>query len=151
MKGILASLVTLLLLLAAPASALDPSDRLADPALEARAHAISTELRCLVCQNQSIEDSDADLAQELRRIVRERVAAGESDEAVRQYVVARYGEFVLLRPVLAWHTIALWAAAPALLLAGIVVLLVRGRRRKPTGETAMTEEERAAIDRLTGN
>jgi cytochrome c-type biogenesis protein CcmH len=140
-----------MLLVAAPAFALDPGDQLSDPALEARAHAIGQELRCLVCQNQSIEDSDADLAGELRRLVRERVAAGDSDGAVKQYIVDRYGEFVLLRPILAWHTILLWAAAPALLIVGIAVLLLRARRRTKAADEPMTEQEQAALQRLTDN
>ena len=109
----------MMLLLAVPALAVNPGEVLADPALEARARAISAELRCLVCQNQSIDDSDADLAHELRLIVRERLAAGDTRcSRCSDYVVARYGEFVLLRPVFAPHTLILWIAAPVLLIVG---------------------------------
>ena len=136
-----------------PALAVNPSEMLPDPALEARARAISSELRCLVCQNQSIEDSDADLAAELRLIVRERITAGDSDEAVMQYVVDRYGEFVLLRPVIGWHTILLWGAAPALLLIGGAVVLIGALRRRKErvtepSQTALSQEESAALARL---
>ena len=144
------ALLLALVLLVTPALALDPGDRLADPVLEARASAISAELRCLVCQNQSIEDSDADLAKELRRIVRERVAAGDGDDAVRSYVVDRYGEFVLLRPVFGWHTILLWAAAPVLLLIGLMIVFFRRKRTLPD-DVPITPEESAALDRLTEN
>jgi cytochrome c-type biogenesis protein CcmH len=97
---------------------------LKDPALEARARRISQELRCLVCQNQSIDDSNAELARDLRVLVRERLAAGDSDAAVLAFVEARYGEFVLLRPPLKLHTFLLWAA-PILLLLGIALYLIR--------------------------
>lgn len=147
-----ALVVALVLVLSATAFALEPSDRLSDPALEARAHAIASEVRCLVCQNQSIEESEADLARQLRRIVRERVAAGDSDAEVRQYLVDRYGEFVLLRPVVGWHTILLWAAAPLLLLIGVGMLVfkARARRREEPPERPITAEEKSALDSLAG-
>src|SRR5690606_13661786 len=110
--------------------AVNPDEILADPGLEARARQISADLRCLVCQNQSIDDSDAQLARDLRLIVRERLLAGDSDAEVVQYVVDRYGEYVLLNPVLAPHTILLWIAAPLILLAGIVALVLGARRRQ---------------------
>ena len=116
MKALLA--LVALLVLCLPAFAVNPDEMLADPALEARARVISENLRCLVCQNQSIDDSNADLAHELRVIVRERLTAGDSDDEVTQYLVDRYGEYVLLRPVLAPHTILLWIAAPLVLLVG---------------------------------
>src|SRR5688572_33507850 len=100
MKALLATLM--IVLLAGPAFAVNPGEALADPALEARARAISAELRCLVCQNQSIDQSDADLAHELRLVVRERLVAGDTDAPVHDYGVARYGEFLTLRPVFAW-------------------------------------------------
>lgn len=139
-----------LLLLVAPALAVNPGEALPDPALEARARGISAELRCLVCQNQSIDQSDADLAHELRVIVRERLAAGDSDEAVKDYVVARYGEFVLLRPVFAVHTLILWLAAPLLLAAGALALFFGLRRRRLVSvDTApLSPEEQAALDDL---
>jgi cytochrome c-type biogenesis protein CcmH len=151
MRRALAALIVLAL--CAPALAVNPSEMLADPALEARARAISSELRCLVCQNQNIEDSDADLAHELRVLVRERVSAGDTDSEVKQFVVDRYGEFVLLRPVFAWHTALLWAAGPVLLLAGAVALVIGVRRRRrtavptPAAEPLSAEEE-AALRRL---
>ena len=118
----------------APAHAVEPGEMLKDPALEARARHISQELRCLVCQNQSIDDSNAELARDLRVLVRERLAAGDSDAAVLTFVEARYGEFVLLRPRLRWHTLLLWLT-PLLLLAGAAYALLRHTRRRlsPTG------------------
>ena len=128
---------TLLFLLAvvvpAPAHAVQPKEVLADPALEARARGLSANLRCLVCQNQSIDDSDAPLARDLRLLVRERLVAGDSDAEVTRFLVARYGEFVLLRPPLGWHTLALWLT-PVLLLAlavgGIGWRVATARRRQ---------------------
>jgi cytochrome c-type biogenesis protein CcmH len=105
----------------APALAIDARERLSDPALEARARSISAGLRCVVCQNQSIDDSDAPLAHDLRHIVRERLTAGDTDKQVVDFVVARYGEFVLLRPRLSLHTLLLWLA-PALLFGGGLLL-----------------------------
>jgi cytochrome c-type biogenesis protein CcmH len=118
----------------APAHAVEPGEMLQDPALEARARHISQELRCLVCQNQSIDDSNAELARDLRVLVRERLAAGDTDAAVLTFVEARYGEFVLLRPRLRWHTLLLWLT-PLLLLAGAAYALLRHTRRRlsPTG------------------
>ena len=118
----------------APAHAVEPGEMLKDPALEARARHISQELRCLVCQNQSIDDSNAELARDLRVLVRERLSAGDSDGAVLTFVEARYGEFVLLRPRLRWHTLLLWLT-PLLLLAGAAFVLLRHIRRRlsPTG------------------
>ena len=150
MRALIAALV--LVLLAGPAFAVNPGEALADPALEARARAISAELRCLVCQNQSIDQSDADLAHELRLVVRERLVAGDTDSEIQDYVVARYGEFVLLRPVFAWHTLILWVAAPLLLIAGGIVLVIASRRKarlpEETRENGLTDEERAALDSL---
>jgi cytochrome c-type biogenesis protein CcmH len=111
-------IVPMLLLLSAATSALavQPDEILADPALEARARDLSKELRCMVCQNQSIDDSDAPLARDLRILVRERLTAGDSDRQVLDFLVARYGEFVLLRPPFDWHTALLWMAGPLVLL-----------------------------------
>jgi cytochrome c-type biogenesis protein CcmH len=124
---------TLVLLLAVTASfaswAVEPTEMLADPALEARARMLSKELRCMVCQNESIDDSGAPLAHDLRVLVRERLKAGDSDAQVLDFLVARYGEFVLLRPPLSWHTVALWGAPPAILLIGAMVILIAARRR----------------------
>ncbi|WP_332702131.1 cytochrome c-type biogenesis protein [Devosia sp.] len=135
------------LLLAAPVAALSPDEVLPDPVLEQRARDISAGLRCLVCQNQSIDDSDADLAKDLRVLVRERLVAGDSDEAVRQFLVDRYGEYVLLNPRVAGHTILLWIAAPMLLIAGLGTLFVVGRRRRVV-ESGLSAEEQAALDEL---
>ncbi len=138
--------------LAAPAFAVDPDEVLDDPVLEARARAISANLRCLVCQNQSIDDSDAELAKDLRVIVRERLLAGDTDEQATQYIVDRYGEFVLLNPVVAPHTLLLWIAAPAFLaIGGAVVLLGMRRRRLAAAQGApsdLTDEEQRALDEL---
>ncbi|HEY8595211.1 MAG TPA: cytochrome c-type biogenesis protein [Devosiaceae bacterium] len=141
----------LLVALLAPFAALavNPDEMLKDPALEARARSISENLRCLVCQNESIDDSNADLAHDLRVLVRQRLVAGDSDQQVMQYIVDRYGEFVLLRPVFAWHTLALWIAAPAALLAGIAAIIVGLRHRPaPARPSPMSPEEREALERL---
>ena len=134
---------------ALPALAVRPDEMLADPALEARAKAISLGLRCLVCQNQSIEDSDADLAHDLRVIVRERLTAGDTDQEAVDYIVARYGEYVLLNPVVAPHTLLLWIAAPAVLLVGGVAVFFAARRKRSvvTGAT-LTEAEAEALKEL---
>ena len=121
--------VAALLLLSSPARAVEPDEVLANPALETRARALSAGLRCLVCQNQSIDDSNAGLARDLRLLVRERLAAGDSDDAVLRFVVARYGEFVLLRPPFGFNTVLLWGAAPALV---VVAGLALWRHRAAT-------------------
>ncbi len=108
----------LLFFFCAPAQALDPGEALGDAALEARARALSQELRCMVCQNQSIDDSDAPLAKDLRMFVRTRLTAGDSDAAIREAVVERYGEFALFRPRFGAHTLALWAMPLLILLFG---------------------------------
>lgn len=132
-----------------PVFAVNPDEMLADPGLESRARALSAELRCLVCQNQSIDDSDAELARDLRLLVRDRLKAGDNDDQVLQFIVDRYGEFVLLRPVLAPHTIFLWLAAPAVLMIGFIVLLVAGRKRHALpDEPALTQEEKAVLETL---
>jgi cytochrome c-type biogenesis protein CcmH len=143
---------TLLLCLAfaivMPALAVGPDEILPDPALEQRARDISAGLRCLVCQNQSIDDSDAELARDLRVLVRERLVAGDSDDQVRQFLVDRYGEYVLLNPVVAGHTLLLWLAAPVLLLVGLGAVFVAARRhRTPVGD-GLTAEEQAALEEL---
>src|SRR5215475_4074657 len=109
-------LLALALFSAAPAWAVLPDEMLSDPALEARARALSKELRCMVCQNQSIDDSAAPLARDLRVLVRERLTAGDSDQQVLDFLVARYGEFVLLKPIWSWHTAILWLAPGGVLL-----------------------------------
>ena len=147
MRPLLALLVALWL--AVPALAVNPDEMLADPALEARARAISEGLRCLVCQNESIDDSDADLAREIRLLVRERLAAGDTDDEAVQYLVDRYGEYVLLRPVWAPHTVLLWIAGPAALLVGGVVVFLAARRKRGGGDPApLTPEEERALAEL---
>ena len=121
---------------AAPAFAVQPDEMLKDPSLEARARALSRELRCMVCQNQSIDDSDAPLAKDLRLLVRERLKAGDSDPQVIDYMVARYGEFVLLKPRFAWHTVALWVTPAIVLLAGGLGMLFAVRRRRALASAA---------------
>ena|SRR5689334_11679683 len=123
------ALIVLVAALAAPALAVTPDEILKDPALEARARHLSQELRCMVCQNQSIDDSEAPLAHDLRVLVRQRLTAGDSDKQVLDYIVARYGEFVLLKPRVTLHTLLLWGLPPAALLAGAIALFVVGRRR----------------------
>tara|TARA_R110002124_G_scaffold9586_10_gene49260 strand:+ start:6633 stop:7094 length:462 start_codon:yes stop_codon:yes gene_type:complete len=147
MSWLRAFALTMLLLCSGAALAVSPEEILDNPVLEQRAREISAGLRCLVCQNQSIDDSDADLAKDLRLLVRERLVAGDSDEAVRQYLVDRYGEYVLLNPRVNNHTLLLWIAAPALLLVGLVVLLVLGRR-KTAVQPDLTSEEQSALDSL---
>jgi cytochrome c-type biogenesis protein CcmH len=128
----------------APAFAVQPDEVLADPALEQRARDLSAQLRCMVCQNQSIDDSDAELARDLRLLVRERLVAGDSDEEVLAYLVDRYGEFVLLRPAVSARNALLWAT-PALVLAlgaaGVVLFM---RRRKTVASDAPLSKEEAA-------
>jgi cytochrome c-type biogenesis protein CcmH len=133
------------------AHAVEPAERLTDPALEARARALSQELRCLVCQNQSIDESNADLAHDLRVLLRQRLVAGDTDQQVLDYIVARYGVFVLLDPPFAPATYLLWLTPPALVLGAGILLVVRARRRRPDpGLPALTEEERARAALLLG-
>jgi cytochrome c-type biogenesis protein CcmH len=110
------------------AFAVQPDEILSDPMLEARARVLSKELRCMVCQNQSIDDSDAPLAKDLRVLVRERLTAGDSDRQVIEFLVARYGEFVLLKPRLSWHTALLWLAPAGVLVIGAFALVLLSRR-----------------------
>ena len=140
------------LCLASPAHAVDPGEILPDAALEQRARAISSELRCLVCQNQSIDDSNAPLAKDLRVLVRERLTAGESDRAVVDYIVARYGDFVLLKPPFNSHTLLLWFA-PLLCLAGVAYAIMRAAgARGPAGAASassiLTPAEEAKLREL---
>jgi cytochrome c-type biogenesis protein CcmH len=133
-----------------PVWAVQPDEMLSDPTLEARARALSKNLRCMVCQNESIDDSEAPLAHDLRVLVRDRLKAGDSDAQVVDFLVVRYGEFVLLKPRLSWHTAALWGLPPGLLIVGAVMIIVVERRRKsmqPGAETAnlsAAEEARLA-------
>jgi cytochrome c-type biogenesis protein CcmH len=121
-----------------------PNEMLADPALEARARALSAELRCLVCQNESIDESHADLARDLRLLIRERISKGESNEQVRAFLVSRYGDFILLKPPFNLQTLLLWLSAPLTLLLGIWTLFLSARRNKDK-TVPLSEEEEALI------
>lgn len=139
-------------LFAGSAHAVKPDEVLPDPALEARARALSLELRCLVCQNQSIDDSDAPLARDLRLLVRERLKAGDSDAAVRVFLVQRYGEFVLLKPPFKLETLLLWLGPFAILiLAGLGLIIARRRRMQDAlaAEAPLSDTERAELALLT--
>ncbi len=139
-----------ILLAASPAHAVDPSEMLKDPAQEARARELGAELRCLVCQNQSIDDSDAELAKDLRQIVRERITAGDSDDKVRQYLVDRYGDYVLLKPPFNAKTLLLWLGP--LGLAGIAGFIGFGYYRRQRAETPapapLSDDEKKKVERL---
>ncbi len=142
----------LTLLGVSPVLAVEPSERLADPALEARARTLSKELRCLVCQNQSIDESNADLAHDLRVLLRNRLAAGDSDQQVLDYVAARYGMFVLLDPPFAAVTWLLWLTPPLLIMGGGGLLLFRARRRRADQAVPdLTREESARAALLLGD
>lgn len=135
-----------------PVRAVQPDEMLSDPKLEARARVISEQLRCLVCQNESIDQSEAPLAHDLRVLVRQRIEAGDSDAQVMNFIVARYGEFVLLKPRLEWRTALLWGTPPGLLLIGIVMLLIAARRRNGAavviGSANLTAAEEARVAEL---
>lgn len=139
--------LVVLALLSGPAYAVLPGEALPNPALEARARALSAELRCMVCQNQSIDLSDAELARDLRVIVRERLLAGDSDQEVLDYVVSRYGEFVLLKPRFNLRNALLWGTPVVLLLFGGGLLFVSQRRRRSASQ-ALSAEESAELDRI---
>jgi cytochrome c-type biogenesis protein CcmH len=142
--------VAVALVPAAPASAVQPDEVLADPVLEARAREISGELRCLVCRNESIDESNAPLARDLRLLVRERLVAGDSDAEALAYIVERYGEYVLLRPTLGGANLLLWIAGPLMLIAGGAVAFTYVRRRRSAEDTAapLTADERKRLDEI---
>jgi cytochrome c-type biogenesis protein CcmH len=155
LKKILSCVFALAVMAAAPAAyAVQPDEIMSDPAKESRARDLSRELRCMVCQNQSIDDSEAPLARDLRLLVRERIAAGDSDAQVLDFLVARYGEFVLLKPRLEPHTYLLWLLPPLALAGGGVALWMHNRRRNKstTAEDRslreLTAEEEARLERL---
>jgi len=133
-----------------PAHAVQPDEVLSDPALEARARTISEGLRCLVCQNQSIDDSEAPLAKDLRLLVRERLKAGDSDQEIMDFVVARYGEFVLLKPRFLPHTVLLWFATPVVFAAALLLVFIAYRRRQAAGQnlTPLSATEKRRLKRL---
>ncbi|PWE33075.1 cytochrome C biogenesis protein CcdA [Maritimibacter sp. 55A14] len=144
-------LILILLLLAMPAFAVQPDEILDDPALEARARDISAGLRCLVCRNESIDESNADLARDLRLLVRERLVAGDSDAEVVDFIVARYGEYVLLQPRATGSSIVLWAAGPVMLLIGLGIGVAYLRRRRdaaPPPAEALSPEEEARLKEI---
>jgi len=147
MRRLVAAL--LLSLALTPASAVNPDERLADPALEARAREISRDLRCLVCQNQSIDDSDAPLARDLRLLVRERLLAGDSNAEVETYLVERYGPFIKLTPPFDATTWALWLAPPlVLLIGGTIVWRLRRQSAAEPEATPLSDEERSELAAL---
>ena len=131
-----------------PANAVNPDEVLKDPVLEARARELSAKLRCLVCQNQSIDDSDADLARDLRLLVRERLTAGDSNIQVLDYLVARYGEFVLLSPRVSAKTYLLWGTPVFLLMLGGIVLVISQRKRAKAKPINLSRAEKAALAKI---
>ena len=149
-------LVVALVLLPKICHAVQPDEIMSDPKLEARARALSQQLRCMVCQNQSIDDSDAPLARDLRLLVRERIAHGDSDKQVMDFLVARYGPFVLLKPPLNRHTMLLWFLPPLALAGGALAMVLYARRRgnrsgilSRNDAAPLTAEERAELARIT--
>lgn len=145
--------LVLALLMAAPAGAVQPDEVLADPVLEARARELSKGLRCLVCRNENIDESNADLARDLRLVVRERLVAGDSDAEVIAYLVDRYGEYVLLEPTSTGSNLILWIAGPAMLvIAGATAgLYLRRRRSAPEpAARALSEEEKKRLEEILG-
>jgi cytochrome c-type biogenesis protein CcmH len=140
-KSLHALMLAVAIFASTSAWAVQPDEMLKDPVLEARARALSKELRCMVCQNESIDDSEAPLAHDLRVLVRDRLKAGDSDRQVLDFLVARYGEFVLLKPRLSWHTAALWGLPPTVLLIGALMIVVDLRRRR----SAQAEDEKTRL------
>jgi len=150
MRGRLGAAVLLVALSLSAAHAVQPDEVMADPAKETRARDLSRELRCMVCQNQSIDDSEAPLARDLRLLVRERIAAGDSDSQVIDFLVARYGEFVLLKPRVERQTLLLWAVPPLVLIAGAIALWMQARRRatQAGAQPALTPDEEKRLSEL---
>jgi cytochrome c-type biogenesis protein CcmH len=154
MRLIIAGLFALAVMLSPAAYAVQPDEIMADPVKEARARDLSRELRCMVCQNQSIDDSEAPLARDLRLLVRERIAAGDSDSQVIDFLVARYGEFVLLKPRFERQTWLLWLLTPLALAGGGLALWMHGRRRPKSApgedgsEARLSAAEEARLQRL---
>ena len=147
-SGKLLLLFTLLASLAGPALAVQPDEVMKDPALETRARALSSELRCLVCQNESIDDSEAPLARDIRILIRERIGKGESNDSVRAYLVSRYGDFILLKPPFKPETLLLWLS-PVLTLGLGVAAALYARRRAPSATPRLSDEEEARLAALT--
>jgi cytochrome c-type biogenesis protein CcmH len=138
-------LALLALVVAGPALAVQPSEMLQDPALEARARELSAQLRCLVCQNESIDDSDADLAKDIRLLIRERISKGESNAEVRDFLVSRYGDFILLKPPFKLSTALLWFAPPLTFLIGALAIWLASRRKRLPAEPLSAKEERLLL------
>lgn len=151
MRGRFATAFAFIFLSFSAAFAVNPDEVLKDPALEARARHLSAQLRCMVCQNQSIDDSNAELAHDLRLLVRERIVKGDSDEDVLRYLVSRYGEFVLLKPRLTRETLVLWGAPGVLLLIGAVSVFLYSRRRLARENAPkLSPEEEARLKQILG-
>jgi cytochrome c-type biogenesis protein CcmH len=150
MRSLRLVLLVVFAALAAPSFAVQPDELMKDPALESRARALSGELRCMVCQNQSIDDSDAPLARDIRVLIRQRIAEGESNDVVRTYLVSRYGDFILLKPPFKPETLLLWLSAPLTLAAGLVAVWL-ARRRAQVATQALSAEEEAQLAALTGD
>jgi len=143
------ALFSMAISLASPVKAFEPDEVLQDPALEARARHISEGLRCLVCQNQSIDDSAAPLAKDLRLLVRERLKAGDTDQQIEDFVVDRYGEFVLLKPRFEPNTLPLWFATPAVFLAALLIVVLAYRRRSAAAQPQpLSKAEQQMLKRL---
>lgn len=143
----LAKVMALLAAVLSLAAAADPRDQLADPAQEARARALFQQIRCVVCQSESIDDSEADLARDLRQTVRAEVAAGQSDAQIRRFLVQRYGEFILLRPRFSIANAAAWLTPFAIVFGGVAALMLRARRPERAGD-GLTPEEEARLAQL---
>jgi cytochrome c-type biogenesis protein CcmH len=151
LKSIAIAAATTLSLLATPLAAVEPDEVLEDPALEQRARDLSVGLRCLVCRNESIDDSNAELARDLRILLRERLVAGDSDNEAMDFIVDRYGEYVLLKPQISGANWLLWASGPLMLLAALLigVFYVRGRSQAATApEQALTQEEQERLRKI---
>ena len=148
MRRLLSLILLFVSLTAAPALAVQPDEVLSDPALETRARALSAGLRCLVCQNQSIDDSEAPLARDLRLLIRERLVKGDSDDQVVNFIVERYGEYVLLEPRFEPSTVLLWTGPFALLLLAALYLWAKARRPSADREAPLTPDEQAVLERL---
>lgn len=140
-------LILLLAFLASPAFAVQPDEILADPVQEARAREITAVLRCVVCRNESVDDSNAEIARDIRLMVRERIVAGDTNEETMQYMVDRFGEYILLNPTTSGANLVLWLAGPILLLSGLGIAALTLRRRRPTTEP-LSDDEEARLARI---
>ena len=150
-RAYLVAAAAALALQGAPAAAVQPDEVLEDPALEERARELSKELRCLVCRNESIDDSNAPLARDLRLLVRERLVEGDSNAEALDFITARYGEYVLLRPTMSGANLVLWLAGPAMLVLGLAIGIGYVRRRRPDpGAEALSDEEKARLATILG-